>query len=82
MSNRENEMKSRMRRKLVILILIFLFAASYISKSKTIADFRITAYFFPHHRDFLDPYIEKTEKILSFYTQKFGAPDAENTVVS
>jgi hypothetical protein len=56
---------------------IFLFAASYISKSKTIGDFHITAYFFPHHRDFLDPYIEKTEEILSFYTQKFGAPDAE-----
>ncbi len=56
---------------------IFLFAASYISKSKTIGDFHITAYFFPHHRDFLDPYIQKTEEILSFYTQKFGAPDAE-----
>ena len=56
---------------------IFLFAASYISKSKTIGDFHITAYFFPHHRDFLDPYIEKTEEILSFYTQKFGAPDEE-----
>jgi len=56
---------------------IFLFAGSYISKSKTIGDFHITAYFFPHHRDFLDPYIEKTEEILSFYTQKFGAPNAE-----
>jgi len=56
---------------------IFLFAASYISKSKTIGDFHITAFFFPHHRDFLDPYIEKTEEILSFYTQKFGAPDVE-----
>ena len=56
---------------------IFLFAASYISKIKTTGDFHITAYFFPHHRDFLDPYIEKTEEILSFYTQKFGAPDEE-----
>jgi hypothetical protein len=56
---------------------IFLFSASYISKSKTIGDFHITAYLFPHHRNFLDPYIEKTEEILSFYTQKFGAPDAE-----
>lgn len=56
---------------------IFLFAASYISKIKTTGDFHITAYFFPHHRDFLDPYIEKTEEILSFYTQKFGASDAE-----
>jgi aminopeptidase N len=56
---------------------IFLFAASYVSKSKTIGDFHITAYFFPHHRDFLDPYIEKTEEILNFYTQKFGAPDTE-----
>ncbi len=56
---------------------IFLFAASYISKSKKIGDFHITAHFFPHHRDFLVPYIEKTEEILSFYTQKFGAPDAE-----
>jgi hypothetical protein len=56
---------------------IFLFAASYISKSKTIGDFHIMAYFFPHHRDFLDPYIKKTEEILSFYTQKFGTPDVE-----
>jgi aminopeptidase N len=56
---------------------IFLFAASYVSKSKKIGDFHITAYFFPYHKDFLDPYIEKTEEILSFYTQKFGAPDVE-----
>ncbi len=57
---------------------VFLFAASYISKSKTIGDFHITAHLFPHHRDLLDPYIEKTEEILSFYTQKYGAPDVEN----
>jgi aminopeptidase N len=74
----ENEKKSFVfQEEEISSIDIFLFAASYISKSKTIGDFHITAYFFPHHRDFLDPYIEKTEEILSFYTQKFGKPDAE-----
>jgi aminopeptidase N len=56
---------------------ITLFAAPYVSKSKKISDFHITAYFFPHHRDFLDSYLEKTGEILSFYTQKFGRPKAE-----
>jgi tetratricopeptide (TPR) repeat protein len=55
---------------------ITLFAAPYVSKSKTIDDFQITAHFFPIHRDFLDSYLEKTAEILSFYTQKFGRPKA------
>lgn len=56
---------------------VTLFAAPYVSKSKKIRDFHITAYFFPRHRDFLDSYLEKTGEILSFYTQKFGRPRAE-----
>lgn len=56
---------------------ITLFAAPYVSKSKKIGDFHITAHFFPCHGDFVDSYLEKTGKILSFYTQKFGRPRAE-----
>jgi len=56
---------------------IFLFTAPYVSKSKMVRDLHITAYFFPHHKDFLDSYIEKTGEILSFYNQKFGKPEAE-----
>jgi len=56
---------------------ITLFAAPYVSKSKNVKDFHITAYFFPHHSDFLDSYLEKTGEIISFYTQKFGKPKAE-----
>jgi len=55
---------------------ITLFAAPYVSKSKKINDFQITAHFFPCHRDFLDSYLEKTAEILSFYTRKFGRPKA------
>jgi len=56
---------------------ITLFTGPYVSKCKKVCDFHITAYFFPHHRDFLDSYIEKTGEILSFYSQKFGRPKAE-----
>lgn len=56
---------------------IMLFAAPYVSKSKKLSGFHLTAYFFPHHRDFIDPYLEKTEEILNFYTQNFGKPKAE-----
>jgi len=56
---------------------ITLFAAPYVSKSKKINGFQITAHFFPSHRDFLDSYLKKTGEILSFYTQKFGRPRAE-----
>lgn len=56
---------------------ISLFAALYISKSKNIGDFHITAFLFPHHRDFLDSYLEKTGEIIGFYTQKFGKPKAK-----
>lgn len=56
---------------------IILFAAPYISKSKDINGFHITAYLFPQHQEFLEPYLEKTGEILSFYTQKFGRPKAK-----
>lgn len=56
---------------------ITLFAGTYVSKSKKVHDFPITAYFFPRHKDFLDPYLEKTGEIISFYNQKFGKPKAE-----
>jgi len=56
---------------------ITLFAAPYVSKSKKVGDFHITAHFFPCHRDFLDSYLEKTGEILLFYTEKFGRPRAE-----
>jgi len=56
---------------------ITLFAAPYVSKSKNVKGFHITAYFFPHHSDFLDSYLEKTGEIISFYTQKFGKPKAK-----
>jgi aminopeptidase N len=56
---------------------IMLFAAPYVSKSEKLSDFHLTAYFFPHHIDFIDPYLEKTAEILGFYTQKFGRPKAE-----
>jgi len=56
---------------------ITLFAAPYVSSSRNVRSLHITAYFFPHHRDFLDPYTDKTGEILSFYHQKFGKPEAE-----
>jgi len=56
---------------------IFLFAAPYVSKSKTIRDLHLTAYFFPSHRDFLDSYIHETGEILDFYHQKFGKPNTD-----
>ncbi|MFB0564881.1 MAG: M1 family aminopeptidase [Candidatus Aminicenantaceae bacterium] len=56
---------------------ITLFAAPYVSESKTVHDFHITAYFFPHHKNLIDSYLEKTGEVLNFYTQNFGKPNAE-----
>lgn len=56
---------------------IFLFAASYVSKTKDAGGFRLTAYFFPQHKDLLEAYLERTAEILGFYTTKFGRPKAE-----